>query len=381
MSLQQINDPQALYVCFGFPPWKRPYIKCFLGEHEVDVIFCRHLQHLTDVLSGNANAHVVLWGAMQSDELIGILRGYTSSIIRVEDGFLRSVGLGKYYVPPISLVFDRQGMYYDATQVSELEKILELADFDQPKLDRAKALIKQIRQFKISKYNVGGGNELAPLSLLCKQGELALRKLLLVPGQVEGDASLAKGSSEVKTDRELLVRVRKANPDAFILYKPHPDVVSGNQKNNALVDASLADFIVTQSDIHDCLDLVDEVHTITSLAGFEGLIRNKKVVTYGQPFYAGWGLTTDTLPLPPNRRMSVLTLEQLVAGVLIDYPRYYDYATDAFITVEQALETIWRQKQLSISRGADGGASVHRLKRFYIKAMNLIKSILYGLRK
>ena len=70
------------------------------------------------------------------------------------------------------------------------------------------------------------------------------------------------------------------------------------------------------------INLVDEVHTITSLAGFEALLRGRKVATYGQPFYAGWGLTTDNVPL--NRRQRRLQIEELVAGTLILYPNYID---------------------------------------------------------
>jgi capsular polysaccharide export protein len=49
------------------------------------------------------------------------------------------------------------------------------------------------------------------------------------------------------------------------------------------------------------------------------------VVTYGRPFYAGWGLTTDIHP--PARRGRALTLEQLVAATLILYPHYIDPVT------------------------------------------------------
>jgi capsular polysaccharide export protein len=69
----------------------------------------------------------------------------------------------------------------------------------------------------------------------------------------------------------------------------------------------------------------DELHCLTSLAGFEALLRGKPVTVHGQPFYAGWGLTTDLAPIPRRRRR--LDLEELVAGVLIAYPRYIDPRT------------------------------------------------------
>ena len=39
------------------------------------------------------------------------------------------------------------------------------------------------------------------------------------------------------------------------------------------------------------------METMTSLAGFEALLRGKPVTTHGQPFYAGWGLTEDICPV------------------------------------------------------------------------------------
>jgi capsular polysaccharide export protein len=68
---------------------------------------------------------------------------------------------------------------------------------------------------------------------------------------------------------------------------------------------------------------VDAVHVLTSLAGFEALLRGRAVTCHGTPFYAGWGLTRDLAPVPA-RRGRALTLDALVAGVLILYPRYLD---------------------------------------------------------
>jgi capsular polysaccharide export protein len=61
---------------------------------------------------------------------------------------------------------------------------------------------------------------------------------------------------------------------------------------------------------------------MTSLAGFEALIRGKSVTTHGQPFYAGWGLTEDLCPVA--RRTRNRSLDELVAAALILYPTYLD---------------------------------------------------------
>jgi capsular polysaccharide export protein len=72
--------------------------------------------------------------------------------------------------------------------------------------------------------------------------------------------------------------------------------------------------------------MVDALHVLTSLAGFEALLRGKQVVTHGVPFYAGWGLTDD-LGAVPDRRTARRSLAELVAAVLILYPRYLDPVT------------------------------------------------------
>jgi len=107
------------------------------------------------------------------------------------------------------------------------------------------------------------------------------------------------------------------------------------------------DEVVDDRPFHQLLDQVDEVHVLTSLAGFEALIRKKRVVTYGQPFYAGWGLTSDEQlePEVAARRRRQLTLDQLVAGALICYPTYVSSRSRRFTTVERALDELleWRQ--------------------------------------
>jgi capsular polysaccharide export protein len=87
---------------------------------------------------------------------------------------------------------------------------------------------------------------------------------------------------------------------------------------------------------------VDDVHVMTSLAGFEALLRGKKVFCYGLPFYAGWGLTSDAVPHP--RRTRRLTLDELVAGALIEYPLYFSRTGSARLTPERAVGELlaWR---------------------------------------
>jgi capsular polysaccharide export protein len=146
---------------------------------------------------------------------------------------------------------------------------------------------------------------------------------ILVPGQVEDDASIKCGTTDVSTNHALLLACRAANPAAVILYKPHPDVEAGLRTGTVTNAADIADVVLTKTSPIAALDAVDEVWTMTSTIGFEALMRGKSVTCLGTPFYAGWGLTDDR-DMPIERRNARPTLAQLVHSVLIDYPRYFD---------------------------------------------------------
>jgi capsular polysaccharide export protein len=240
-------------------------------------------------------------------------------LIEVEDGFLRSRGLGADCIPPLSITVDSTGAYFDPASPSELENLLQHGSFGDEMLDRASRLRELIIKAGLSKYS-SGDVELGRRS--------DSRRHILVPGQVEDDRSVKTGGCGLATNVDLLMRVRKQAPDAYIFYKPHPDVVAGHRKG-AIPDRvclQYADEIAPDAPITSLIAMVDEVHVNTSLAGFEALMRGKKVTAYGVPFYAGWGLTHDLGPVPA-RRSATRTLDELVAATLLLYPRYLDPET------------------------------------------------------
>jgi capsular polysaccharide export protein len=167
-----------------------------------------------------------------------------------------------------------------------------------------------------------------------------------VPGQVEDDASIRLGAGTIRTNDLLIKTVRESNPDAFIIYKPHPDVMATNRRGRVSVKAlkGICDHIETGASVISCIEASDEIHTITSLTGFDALLRGKRVVVYGVPFYAGWGLTVDHMHMP--RRTRRLTLQELAAGALILYPGYFDRKTNGFVECETIIERIVAKRDL-----------------------------------
>jgi capsular polysaccharide export protein len=285
--------------------------------------------------------------------------------VRVEDGFIRSVGLGADLAAPLSWVLDTRGMYFDASQPSDLEVLLQNAAYSAEQLSRAARLRHSLIHLGITKYNLGSPPWHRPVTMPAAQ------RVVLVAGQVESDASIRLGAHAVRTNLELLRAVRARCPDAYIVYKPHPDVVAGLRSGGSMGAAtgqqaaqdahSLADEVLEQADMAQLLGEVDEVHVITSLTGFEALLRGVSVVVYGAPFYAGWGLTVDVaLPEAAQaRRTRRLNLDELTAAALIDYPVYLDPRWDVLITPEQALRVLQQQRQ----SGAAGATKVQLWRR------------------
>lgn len=310
------------FVCVGISGWKRRYLAQYLRSPDGDVRFSRQNDAVLD-------EQPLCWSFKQPT-------AKAQTMTRVEDGFLRSQGLGSDFVAPGSLVVDRTGLYFDPTAPSDLENMLNQYDCSLDETLRAARLRNRIIDARLTKYNVSD-----PTANPCvKWPEAEDRPIVLVVGQVEDDQSIKRGCSDVASNAALCRTVRLARPDAFIVYKPHPDVESGNRRGR--VDSYTLRHSVDRVEhcrhFVDCLEESSELHTMTSLSGFEALMRNKPVFTYGLPFYAGWGLTSDHLHC--DRRNRVRTLDEMVFLSMIAYPRYLDVVSGEFVTPEQLIEQL-----------------------------------------
>jgi capsule polysaccharide export protein KpsC/LpsZ len=206
-------------------------------------------------------------------------------------------------------------------------------------MDRALKSIKKIKKLRISKYNL---TEKAANEAVYNQfGEIKLgQKRILVIGQVEDDASIIYGSPHCSSNGYLVWKARQRNPDAQIFFRPHPDTVAGKRKVKTSLSEieNISHVIYSSMSLASAFNSIDEVYTITSLSGFEALMHGKHVVTLGNPFYAGWGLTEDLHPL--DRRKRKLSVEEVFAAAYILYPNYNNPFTGETMDLNDAISMI-----------------------------------------
>jgi capsular polysaccharide export protein len=345
-ELRAIRQDRAGHVATGMRLWKRGPLQGFFGR-EAPVIFADPPARAVARAQGTGRS-LLVWAGQA-----GALPPGTPAL-RVEDGLIRSRGLGADLVPPLSLVADDLGIYYDPTRESRLERLIA-APLRPGQRARAERLVARLVAGGVTKYNLGGALP-----------DLPPGHRILVPGQVEDDASILLGAGDTRTNLALLERVRAENPGAVILWKPHPDVEAGLRPGAVPPGrvAALADVTLTGVDAAAALAVADAVWTITSTLGFEALLRGVPVTCLGAPFYAGWGLTRDLGPVPA-RRQARPDVAALAHAALIAYPRYRDPISGRPCPAELVVDRIAdgrvlpRSATLRILAAAQGALSGH----------------------
>lgn len=355
-----IDANRTIAAIYGVARWKRITADPLLWDgHDGP----RHAgPHSTRTSTLTTGQRVLAWKSRSPADLPASLAARGAVVGEIEDGFIRSTGLGANCVPPLSLIVDFAGVYFDPSGPSDLEHLLAEAEIDADLQARAAALRERLVSAGIAKYGRATGGEAASLA-----AAPAGRRRVLVPGQVADDRSVLSGG-QGGGNRELLRRTRELEPDAWIVYKPHPDVEAGHRAGHVPAAEVLAhaDAIDRTGAIAPLLDQVDAVHTLTSLAGFEALMRGKSVTTHGIPFYAGWGLTRDLAEIPA-RRGRRRNLDELVAATLILYPRYLDPVTRLPCPVEILVDRLESDR-------ASVGSSLVALRKVQGRVSRLIRA-------
>lgn len=299
-------------ACVGFSPAKRGAVRRLMNSPLGETAFFASTAAAV-AAARERNGRLVVWAGKEAPDVEPAAEAANLPLWRMEDGFLRSRGLGSDFRAALSAVIDPVGIHFDGSHPSALEQALEGGQTPAPDLARARALRQVLIERGLSKYNLGGAT--APPDWPSD------RPRVLIVGQVENDRSILLGCEEIRTNAGLVRAVRERLPDAFLIYRDHPDTVAGNRPGRLDEDTSrLVDARAEGLDITACLDACETLATMTSLTGFEALLRGKRVMTWGRPFYAGWGLTEDALTFP--RRTRRVDLDTLIAEALIRYPLY-----------------------------------------------------------
>lgn len=248
--------------------------------------------------------------------------------LSLEDGFLRSpghAGMG----PPMSLVLDDVGIYYDASRPSRLEKLIQKAGTEPTAIAHGKVLAEAWRRARVSKYN-----HQPDVSSNFEAG------FALVVDQTDGDASLIYGKAEARSFTHALEAALEEDKNRLVVVKVHPDVIAGRKKGCIdLTTARKSPRVHVLTSPHHPPALLSQsgsVYAVTSQFGFEALLWGVPVRTFGMPFYAGWGFTHDEQTAPPRR--STVAFHAFVEAAIARYPVYVNQETGTRMTPTEAIQ-------------------------------------------
>jgi capsule polysaccharide export protein KpsC/LpsZ len=332
--------------------WNYPIVRELFSVPAGRPVFFRSVGEAIDAARRH-RGRVVAWAARLEPRHEAECADHDIDLVRIEDGFIRSIGLGAGFSSAASLAVDRRGIYYDPGRPSDLEDLLQTAELTDADRAAGARIRQRIVELRLSKYNLHRGGTASI--------DTGGRKVILVPGQVADDASVLNSMSPSidlrsgeSINLQLLRYARARNPDAYLIFKPHPDVRSGLRKGHiAPGDArSFADLVIDDADIVDLITMCDGIETISSLAGFEALLRGKDVTVHGLPFYAGWGLTNDLAHSP--RRTACRTIDEICFVAFVQYTRHVDPVSHRACTIHDLLNALddLRSSRLHRFRGA-----------------------------
>ncbi|MCP4933882.1 MAG: capsular polysaccharide biosynthesis protein [bacterium] len=335
--LKMRGKASGIYIVCNIARWKREIIAQLLWQETARSVYFVPLGvekfKVEKLLQGRDDPVFVIWGMPDTPVLSDLAADRDIPVWRIEDGFIRSAGLGANHTLPESLMLDKSGgIYFNSEIPSDLESFLKTHDFLDQERELARRCMDIVLANKITKYNlneIGGHYQVS-----------SDRKNIMVFGQCEDDASIIFGSPSFKLNSELIEKAIEENPDADIYFRPHPDVTAGLRKalSNVYDYADQVWIMDKPYPVWENIERFDRIYVITSLAGFEGAMRGCDVRVFGQPFYAGWGITDDFLSC--ERRERKLTLEEVFFGAYLQAPSYIVPGTGKPSSIEEAIKRL-----------------------------------------
>lgn len=310
-TLRYKLSQESLALVIGMKPWRDQIPNWILESKFIQIgrhFNSRYFNWVIRPFLHQVNPTIYIWGYKAPQFFIDYIRQHNFNVFFLEDGFIRSAPEDDKTVPPLSIVMDSQAPYFDTTRPNDLTDLIANYDFQSTNFNVtiAREMLDYFVAHRVSKYNHQDYIDVHPI-----YGKKTKYRILIL-GQVPHDDSLKYGDG---SDISLLNTVQQAIndfPTAQIIVKPHPMNLSDKSILNVLEEL---DCLVLEQPLHlvDALESIDHVYTITSLAGFEALVRGKKVTALGQPFYKGWQLTDNEEILRP------LTIEQLFWIIFYSY--------------------------------------------------------------
>lgn len=283
-------------------------------------------------------AGFVQWGILETDNSKARLREFAQELKKplafIEDGFIRSLGIGLSKEPGRSIIMDDLGFYYDASKPSRSETILNSGQkFGWLAARRARRAISLIVKNRVSKYN--DAPDVLPASMA---GPKASRRILIIDQRL-GDASIS-GALAGQDDFALMLKYAFEQEGAEVIVKIHPDAMTPGKLS--AVSSHLGPYVrnprlkIIEEKVnpYTLFDAVDEVYTVSSGMGFEAAMAGKPVTCFGVPYYAGWGITKDMMAAP--RRNKKRSVEEVFHVVWVMLSRYADPKTKRLCSVERA---------------------------------------------
>jgi len=291
----------------GFSKWKKEWFHEYVDNPiYLDTFFSKALFFIHSRLPFR-KTNLYVWSYSDGRKL---KTNNMYRVVRVEDGFLRSKGLGSNKVPPESLFFDTSGyLYFDGTRKSDIDDVIFNRELTEDEKCQSLILAEIVKNKNVTKYNLSYDVLDFPIDSI------------LVIGQVEDDLAIKYGGG-FKTNLELVQLAIKENPGKDIFFKRHPDVVSGNrvEESGFEVIKEISTVLEVGLKAQDITRQFSRVYVNTSLMGFELIIHGCDVRVVGRPFYSGLGFTDDYQVVRKNP--PEITLEELIYKIYELCPQY-----------------------------------------------------------
>lgn len=241
------------------------------------------------------------------------------------------------YKKSLGYVIDDMGYYFDSRLPSRLETMLNdpFWELTPAQKERSRSLIAAVVENKITKYNRYVGRDRS--SAYVDDG------IVLVVDQKRNDASIRLGGADNGTFDKMLASALAESDGRRVYVKAHPDNLfeKGGWRYSPGAGYHLIDDDVS---ISEAMEKADIVYTVSSQVGFEALLRGKKVIVFGLPFYAGWGLTDDRRTVP--RRLRRRGIEEIFHAACVELSVYVDPNRGCLTSMENTIDRLlWMRSQ------------------------------------